>query len=45
MAYKYKQVFLSNANGGSIEFNVEPDFGTTIAPGDTITIVGQAYSN
>lgn len=44
MAYKYKQVFLSNANGGSIEFNVEPDFGATIAPGDTITIVGQAYS-
>lgn len=44
MAYKYKQAFLSNANGGSIEFNVEPDFGATIAPGDTITIVGQAYS-
>ena len=44
MAYKYKQVFLSNANGGSIEFNVEPDFGATIAPGDTITSVGQAYS-
>lgn len=44
MAYKYKQVFLSNANGGSIEFNVEPDFGATISPGDTITIVGQAYS-
>lgn len=44
MAYKYKQVFLSNANGGSIEFNVEPDFGATIAPGNTITIVGQAYS-
>ncbi len=35
---------MSNANGGSIEFNVEPDFGATIAPGDTITIVGQAYS-
>lgn len=42
--YNYKQAFLSSASGGWIKFNVEPDFGATIAPGDTITIVGQAYS-
>lgn len=42
--YKYQQNLFDGASAGYVKYNISPDFGTPVAPGETITITGQAYS-
>ena len=41
--YKYQQNLFEGASYGYVKYNITPDFGTPVAPGEMITITGQAY--
>ena len=41
--YKYQQNLYEGASYGYVKYNITPDFGTPVAPGEMITITGQAY--
>lgn len=43
--YKYQQNFFDGASYGYVKYNITPDFGTYVAPDETITITGQMYNN
>lgn len=42
--YKYQQNVFEGASYGYVKFNITPDIGTPISPGETVTITGQAFS-
>ena len=42
--YKYQQNVFEGASYGYVKYNITPDIGTPIAPGETVTITGQAFS-
>lgn len=42
--YKYQQNVFEGSSYGYVKYNITPDLGTPIAPGETVTITGQAYS-
>lgn len=41
--YKYQQNLFEGSSYGYVKYNITPDFGTPVAPGEMITITGQAY--
>lgn len=41
--YKYQQNFYDGASAGYVKYNITPDFGTCLAPGETFTVTGQAF--
>ena len=45
MAYAYQQNFYDGASYGWVKYDISPAFGEYVAPGDQITITGQAYCN
>ena len=42
--YKYRQNLSGGASAGYVEYNIAPDFGTVLAPGETFEITGKIYS-
>lgn len=42
--YKYRQNLSSGASAGYVQYNITPDFGTVLAPGETFQITGKIYS-
>lgn len=42
--YAYQQNFYEGASVGYVKYNVTPDLGTPVAPGETIVFTGVAYS-
>lgn len=42
-SFSYRQTLDGTFNVGWVVYNITPDFGTLVSPGDTITITGQAY--
>ena len=42
--YLYQQNLYEGASHGYVKYNITPDFGTPISPGETVTITGQAFS-
>lgn len=43
--YAYQLNFFEGASHGYVKYNISPDFGTPIAPGEPVTITGQMYNN
>ena len=43
MGYKYQANAFDGASAGYIKYNISPDTGETVAPGETITVTGEAY--
>ncbi|MBQ3575506.1 MAG: hypothetical protein IJA26_07535, partial [Clostridia bacterium] len=41
--YKYQQNFYEGASAGYVQYNITPDFGAVMAPGDTFEITGKMY--
>lgn len=42
--YKYLQNFSAEAGAGYVQYNIVPDFGTVLAPGESFEITGKIYS-
>jgi hypothetical protein len=42
--YKYQQNMFSGSSEGYVQYNISPDFGTRLLPGDSFTISGKLYS-
>lgn len=42
--YKYQLNLFSGASEGYVKYNITPDLGTYVAPGESVTVTGQAYS-
>ena len=41
--YAYQQNYYDGASAGYVKYNISPDFGTPIAPGEVVTVTGIAY--
>lgn len=41
--YKYQQNFYDGSSAGYVKYNISPDLGTYISPGESFTITGQVY--